>query len=84
MDQATSTITDSSFLFDASMIFGPAISHPGQVPEGWDALIIAGIGFAELRHAETYWLGLTPEADVKFDQRQVQNSDYYIPWLYWI
>ena len=37
-------VEGSSFLFDAS-ISGPAISHPGQVPGGWDALIIAGIGF---------------------------------------
>mmetsp|Transcript_27635 Transcript_27635/g.46779 ORF Transcript_27635/g.46779 Transcript_27635/m.46779 type:complete len:231 (-) Transcript_27635:46-738(-) len=66
-------VEGSSFLFDAS-ISGPAISHPGQVPGGWDALIIAGIGFAELQRAKTGWVD---PADVKFDQAGALNSDYY-------
>ena len=49
-------------------------SHPGQVPGGWDALIIAGIGFAELQRAKTGWVD---PADVKFDQAGALNSDYY-------
>mmetsp|Transcript_10367 Transcript_10367/g.17170 ORF Transcript_10367/g.17170 Transcript_10367/m.17170 type:complete len:211 (-) Transcript_10367:162-794(-) len=66
-------VEGSSFLFDAS-ISGPAISHPGQVPGGWDALIIAGIGFAELQRAKTGWVD---PADVKFDQAGKLNADYY-------
>ena len=66
-------VEGSSFLFDAS-ISGPAITHPGQVPGGWDALIIAGIGFAELQRAKTGWVD---PADVKFDQAGALNADYY-------
>ena len=66
-------VEGSSFLFDAS-ISGPAISHPGQVPGGWDALIIAGIGFAELQRAKT---GFVDPAEVKFDNAGELNKDYY-------
>ena len=66
-------VEGSSFLFDAS-ISGPAITHPGQVPGGWDALIIAGIGFAELQRAKTGWVD---PADLKFDQAGKLNTDYY-------
>jgi hypothetical protein len=66
-------VEGSSFLFDAS-ISGPAISHPGQVPGGWDALIIAGIGFAELQRAKTGWVD---PSEVKFDRAGALNADYY-------
>uniref|UniRef100_A0A7S0TDG5 Uncharacterized protein n=1 Tax=Skeletonema marinoi TaxID=267567 RepID=A0A7S0TDG5_9STRA len=66
-------VEGSSFLFDAS-ISGPAISHPGQVPVGYSAIIIAAIGFAELQRAKT---GFVDPADVKFDQAGALNSDYY-------
>eukprot|EP00984_Skeletonema_dohrnii_P004817 scaffold1694_cov122-Skeletonema_dohrnii-CCMP3373.AAC.7 len=66
-------VEGSSFLFDAS-ISGPAISHPGQVPGGWDALIIAGIGFAELQRAKT---GFVDPSETAFDQPGALNVDYY-------
>ena len=66
-------VEGSSFLFDAS-ISGPAISHPGQVPPGWAAIIIGAIGFAELQRAKT---GFVDPSETSFDNPGELNADYY-------
>ena len=66
-------VEGSSFLFDAS-ISGPAISHPGQVPVGYSAIIIAAIGFAELQRAKT---GFVDPSETSFDNPGELNADYY-------
>ncbi|KAK1746667.1 chlorophyll a-b binding domain-containing protein [Skeletonema marinoi] len=66
-------VEGSSFLFDAS-ISGPAISHPGQVPPGWAAIIIAAIGFAELQRAKA---GFVDPTETSFDNPGELNADYY-------
>ena len=56
----------SSFLFDAQ-IFGPAITHFTQVPDGWDAFIITFIGATEAQHAQ---IGRVDPADASYDYDQ--------------
>ena len=45
-----------------------------QVPVGYDLLVIAAIGFAELQRAKTGW---QDPADAKFDQPGGLLEDYY-------
>jgi hypothetical protein len=48
-------VEGSSFLFDAQ-ISGPAITHIGQVPDGFWAVIIAFIGAYEAQRAQDGWV----------------------------
>ena len=48
-------VEGSSFLFDAQ-ISGPAITHIGQVPDGFWPIIIAFVGAYEAQRAENGWL----------------------------
>ena len=48
-------VEGSSFLFD-SQISGPAITHIGQVPDGFWPIIIAFVGAYEAQRAENGWL----------------------------
>ena len=66
-------VEGSSVLFDAS-ISGPAISHPAQIPGGWDAIIVALIGFAELQRSKVGWVD---PANAKFDQPGGLLDSYY-------
>mmetsp|Transcript_19238 Transcript_19238/g.40574 ORF Transcript_19238/g.40574 Transcript_19238/m.40574 type:complete len:227 (+) Transcript_19238:94-774(+) len=66
-------VEGSSFLFDAQ-ISGPAITHPGQIPDGWDALIITFIGAAEAQRAQIGWVD---PADVPVDQPGLLRDRYY-------
>jgi len=66
-------VEGSTFLFDAQ-ISGPAIAQFPQVPVGYDLLVIAGIGFAELQRAKTGW---QDPADAKFDQPGGLLDSYY-------
>ena len=65
-------VQGSSFLFDSS-ISGPAISHLTQVPPGFWALLLIGIGAAEQKRAEIGWVD---PKDVKFDQPGLLRDDY--------
>merc|ERR1711966_193425 len=67
------SVEGSSFLFDAQ-ITGPAISHPAQIPDGWDALIITMIGAAEAQRAQIGWVD---PADASYDQPGLLRDDYY-------
>mmetsp|Transcript_34658 Transcript_34658/g.63730 ORF Transcript_34658/g.63730 Transcript_34658/m.63730 type:complete len:222 (-) Transcript_34658:139-804(-) len=67
------SVEGSSFLFDAQ-ISGPAISHPGQIPDGWDALIVTFIGAAEAQRAQIGWVD---PADASYDQPGLLRDDYY-------
>eukprot|EP00584_Thalassiosira_punctigera_P008770 CAMPEP_0172542342 /NCGR_PEP_ID=MMETSP1067-20121228/12986_1 /TAXON_ID=265564 ORGANISM="Thalassiosira punctigera, Strain Tpunct2005C2" /NCGR_SAMPLE_ID=MMETSP1067 /ASSEMBLY_ACC=CAM_ASM_000444 /LENGTH=220 /DNA_ID=CAMNT_0013328571 /DNA_START=100 /DNA_END=762 /DNA_ORIENTATION=+ len=66
-------VEGSSFLFDAQ-ITGPAISHPAQIPDGWDALIVTLIGAAEAQRAQIGWVD---PADASYDQPGLLRDDYY-------
>ena len=48
-------VEGSSFIFDAQ-ISGPAITHIGQVPDGFWPIIIAFVGAYEAQRAENGWL----------------------------
>merc|ERR1712127_464283 len=63
----------STPLFDAQ-ITGPAISHFPQIPVGWDLIVVAAIGAAELQRALTGWV--SPK-DSSFDQPGLLREDYY-------
>mmetsp|Transcript_31089 Transcript_31089/g.47165 ORF Transcript_31089/g.47165 Transcript_31089/m.47165 type:complete len:210 (-) Transcript_31089:1470-2099(-) len=65
-------VEGSSFLFDAS-IKGPAISHLGQVPEGFWAILLITIGAAEQFRAEKGWVD---PSEVPVDQPGLLKSDY--------
>mmetsp|Transcript_2818 Transcript_2818/g.6340 ORF Transcript_2818/g.6340 Transcript_2818/m.6340 type:complete len:222 (+) Transcript_2818:112-777(+) len=67
------SVEGSSFLFDAQ-ISGPAISHPAQIPDGWDALIVTMIGAAEAQRAQIGWVD---PADASYDQPGLLRDDYY-------
>ena len=67
------SVEGSSFLFDAQ-ISGPAITHPGQIPDGWDALIVTFIGAAEAQRAQIGWVD---PADASYDQPGLLRDDYY-------
>ena len=65
-------VEGSAFLFDAS-ISGPAITHFGQVPDGFWPVIIAFIGAAEASRAEIGWVD---PADCPVDQPGLLRDDY--------
>jgi hypothetical protein len=48
-------VEGSSFIFDAQ-ISGPAITHIGQVPDGFWAVIIAFVGAYEAQRAQDGWV----------------------------
>merc|ERR1712032_1095862 len=66
-------VEGSSFLFDAQ-ITGPAITHPGQIPDGWDALIVTLIGAAEAQRAQIGWVD---PSNAPVDQPGLLRDDYY-------
>ena len=66
-------VEGSSFLFDAQ-ITGPAITHPLQIPDGWDALIVTFIGAAEAQRAQIGWVD---PANASYDQPGLLRDDYY-------
>jgi hypothetical protein len=65
-------VEGSSFLFDAS-IQGPAITHLGQVPPVFWALLTIGIGAAEQKRAEIGWVD---PKDVPIGQAGLLRADY--------
>ena len=65
-------VEGSSFLFDAQ-ISGPAISHIGQVPDGFWAVIIAFVGAYEAQRAQDGWVD---PADCPVDQPGQLRDDY--------
>lgn len=65
-------VEGSSFLFDAQ-VSGPAITHLGQVPAAFWALLLTGIGAAEQKRAVIGW---KDPKDVKFDQPGALLEDY--------
>jgi len=65
-------VEGSSFLFDAS-IKGPAISHLGQVPEGFWAILLIAIGATEQFRAEKGWVD---PSEVPVDQPGLLKADY--------
>ena len=65
-------VEGSSFLFDAS-IKSPAISHLGQVPEGFWAILLITIGAAKQFRAEKGWVD---PSEVPVDQPGLLKSDY--------
>ena len=65
-------VEGSSFLFDAQ-ISGPAITHIGQVPDGFWAVIIAFVGAYEASRAEAGWVD---PADCPVDQPGLLKEDY--------
>lgn len=66
-------VEGSTFLFD-SQITGSAIDQFPQVPVGWDLLIVAFIGTAELYRSKVGWVD---PADAKYDQPGLLRDDYY-------
>jgi len=65
-------VEGKSFLWDAQ-VSGPAITHLGQVPEGFWALLLIGIGGAEQLRAEKGWVD---PSDVPFDRPGLLREDY--------
>ena len=65
-------VEGSSFLFDAQ-ISGPAITHIGQVPDGFWAVIIAFVGAYEAQRAQDGWVD---PADCPVDQPGQLRDDY--------
>merc|ERR1712224_1134032 len=65
-------VEGSSFLFDAS-ISGPAITHLGQVPQGFWVLLTIFIA-AENKRAVVGWVS---PSDTPVDQPGLLRDDYY-------
>uniref|UniRef100_A0A7R9VJ99 Plastid light harvesting protein n=1 Tax=Pseudictyota dubia TaxID=2749911 RepID=A0A7R9VJ99_9STRA len=65
-------VEGNSFLFDAQ-VSGPAITHIGQVPEGFWALLLLSIGAAEQFRAEKGWVD---PSEVPIDQPGLLRAEY--------
>lgn len=65
-------VEGKSFLWDAS-VSGPAITHLGQVPTVFWALLTIGIGAAEQKRAEIGWVD---PGDVPVDQPGLLRDSY--------